>query len=105
MPRDIAEIIGAEIPERKGPGTRIRILSERPMILDIHMATRSSFVQEIPGSHEGSVYVLAGSITAGSKPLNEGEVGRLDDGDGRIEIKAGPFGARAVLCAAQRQFR
>jgi quercetin 2,3-dioxygenase len=104
------------IPERKGPGTRVRVLSGRSgdietpasthlpmMMLDIHMATRSSFMQEIPAGYNGFLYVLAGSITAGSKTLKEGQVGWLDAGDGLLSIQAGPVGARAVLYAGERQ--
>ena len=105
-----------EIPERKGPGTRIRVLSGRSgdvsapastylpmMMLDIHMATRSSFVQEIPAGYHGFLYVLAGEITAGTKRLAEGQVGWLDDHEDSLMIQAGPTGARAVLYAGEPQ--
>src|SRR6185295_3150699 len=75
------------IPERKGPGTRVRVLSGRSgdveapasthlpmMMLDIHMATRSAFAQEIPEGYKGFLYVLAGSVTAGTTALTEGQV-------------------------------
>jgi redox-sensitive bicupin YhaK (pirin superfamily) len=104
------------IPERKGPGTRVRVMSGRSgdvetpssthlpmMMLDIHMATRSSFIQEIPSRYNGFLYVLAGSIIAGTKRLTEGQLGWLDDSDGPIQIQAGPVGARAVLYAGERQ--
>ena len=107
-----------QIPERKGPGTRVRVLSGRSgdveapshthlplLMLDIHMAARSSTFTEIPTGYNGFVYVIAGQITAGTKILKEGQVGWLDDdGDeGSIAIAAGPFGARAVLYAGERQ--
>jgi redox-sensitive bicupin YhaK (pirin superfamily) len=104
------------IPERKGPGTRVRVLSGSSgdvsapasthlpmMMLDIHMATRSSVAQEIPSGYRGFIYVIAGEITAGSKGLAEGQVGWLDDGDGPLSIQAGPFGARSVLYAGEPQ--
>jgi len=105
-----------QIPERKGPGTRVRVLSGQSgdvvaptstnlamMMLDIHMASRSSFSQEIPATYNGFVYVIAGEITAGSKRLKEGQVGWLDDHEGPLMIQAGSFGARAVLYAGERQ--
>lgn len=105
-----------DIPERKGPGTRVRVLSGQSgdvsappstylpmMMLDIHMASRSSFSQEIPAEYNGFIYVIAGEITAGSKRLKEGQVGWLDDHEGSLTIQAGPFGTRAVLYAGERQ--
>jgi redox-sensitive bicupin YhaK (pirin superfamily) len=104
------------IPERKSPGVRVRVLSGTsgdvvaeastylPMtMLDIHMASRSSFAQDIPATYNGFVYVLDGEITAGSKRLKAGQVGWLDDGDGPLPITAGPFGGRSVLYAGERQ--
>jgi redox-sensitive bicupin YhaK (pirin superfamily) len=104
------------IPERKGPGTRVRVLSGRSgdveappsthlplLMLDIHMAARSSFTQEIPAGYNGFIYVLSGDITAGTKSLKEGQVGWLDDGEGDLPIRAGSFGARAVLYAGEPQ--
>jgi redox-sensitive bicupin YhaK (pirin superfamily) len=104
------------IPERKGPGTRVRVLSGRSgdvtapestylpmMMLDIHMASRSSFSQEVPAGWNGFIYVIAGQITPGTTRLKEGQVGWLSDGDGPITIQAGPFGGRAVFYAGERQ--
>ena len=107
-----------QIPERKGPGTRVRVLSGRsgdveapshtylPLImLDIHMAARSSTATEVPADYNGFVYVLSGQVTFGTKVLKEGQVGWLDEGNGdaSLPIAAGPFGARAVFYAGQRQ--
>jgi quercetin 2,3-dioxygenase len=104
------------IRERKNPGTRVRVLSGRSgdveapasthlplLMLDVHMASRSSFLQEIPARYGGFIYVLDGQITAGTRLLRAGQVGWLDDGAGPIEIKAGPVGARSVLYAGERQ--
>jgi redox-sensitive bicupin YhaK (pirin superfamily) len=105
-----------QIPERKGPGVRVRVLSGRSgeasapanthlpmMMLDIHMASRSSFSQDIPVGYHGFIYVLDGEITAGTKRLTAGQVGWLDDGNGPLAIQAGPFGGRSVLYAGERQ--
>ena len=106
------------IPERKGPGTRVRVLSGRSgdaaapanthlplLMLDIHMAARSSTATEIPGGYHGFVYVLAGEVTFGAKLVKEGEVGWLADhpDDAMLSAAAGPFGARAVLYAGEPQ--
>jgi redox-sensitive bicupin YhaK (pirin superfamily) len=105
-----------EILERKGPGTRVRVLSGMSgdvsvaanthlpmMMLDIHMASRSSFPQEIPRGYNGFIYVLDGEITAGGKLLKAGDVGWLDSGEGALTIQAGPAGARSVLYAGEPQ--
>jgi redox-sensitive bicupin YhaK (pirin superfamily) len=73
------------------------------MMLDIHMASRSSFNQEIPAGYNGFIYVLDGEITAGSKRLKPGQVGWLNDDEGSLMIQAGPFGGRSVLYAGERQ--
>ena len=104
------------IPERKGPGVRVRVLSGQSadvtapahtylpmMMLDIHMASRSSFNQEIPAGYNGFIYVLDGEITAGSKRLKPGQAGWLNDDEGSLMIQAGPFGGRSVLYAGERQ--
>jgi len=104
------------IPERKSPGARVRVLSGRSgdviapasthlpmMMLDIHMAARSSIIQGIPAEYNGFIYVLDGEITGGTKRLMAGQVGWLDDGVGSLTIQAGPIGARAVLYAGERQ--
>jgi redox-sensitive bicupin YhaK (pirin superfamily) len=106
------------IPERKGPGTRVRVLSGRSgdviapvntylplLMLDIHMAARSSTATEIRGGFHGFVYVLGGEVTFGTKLVKEGEVGWISDepDDALLSIAAGPFGARAVLYAGEPQ--
>jgi redox-sensitive bicupin YhaK (pirin superfamily) len=101
MPRDIAAVTGSEIPERKGPGSRIRVLGESPMMLDIHMAARSTVLQAAPADGEAFIYVLDGELTVGGTKLLKGEMGRLGGG-GDVEITAGPVGARSILCAGVR---
>jgi redox-sensitive bicupin YhaK (pirin superfamily) len=108
-----------QIPERTGPGTRIRVLSGRsadvdaptntllPLtMLDIHMAARSTTGTQIPAGYNGFVYVIAGQITVGTRLLKEGQVGWLDDNDGEdalLTFAAGPYGGRLVLYAGERQ--
>ena len=104
------------IPERRSPGARVRVLSGTSgdvtappsthlpmMMLDIHMAARSSVIQEIPAGYNGFLYVLDGQIAAGTESLNTGQVGWLDDGTGPLIIQAGPVGGRSVLYAGKRQ--
>jgi quercetin 2,3-dioxygenase len=108
------------IPERKGPGIRVRVLSgksgdvEAPAntylpltMLDIHMASRSSFETDVPESYNGFVYVLDGEVTVGTKKLSAGQVGWLEpagyETPPALRFQAGPFGARSVLCAGERQ--
>ena len=73
------------------------------MMLDSHMATRSSFWQEIPWKYAGFIYVLDGEITAGTKRLKAGQAGWLDEAEGPLAIQAGPYGARSVLYAGEPQ--
>ena len=102
------------IPERKGPGTRVRVLSGRsgdveapsntnlPLtMLDIHMAARSSFNQDLPVDYNGFIYVIDGQMTVSGTTLTKGQVGWFGEpsGDdaGTISVAAGPIGGRAVL--------
>lgn len=109
-----------QVPERKGPGTRVRVLSgksgdvEAPVntylpltMLDIHMAARSSFTHEVPASYNGFVYVIDGEMTVGTTLLRKGTVGWLDGNAGAeatpLPFRAGPIGGRAVFYAGERQ--
>lgn len=109
-----------DVPARKGPGLNARVYSGRSgdieasastrlpmMMIDIHMAARASFDQEIPPSYNGFVYVLDGEATVGTKRLTAGQVGWLSepasDADDTLRFAAGGFGGRVALYAGQRQ--
>ncbi|HET9424222.1 MAG TPA: pirin family protein, partial [Gemmatimonadaceae bacterium] len=80
-----------QVPERKGPGTRVRVLSgtsgglqapantHLPLtMLDIHMASRSSCFHDVPAGYNGFVYVMDGTVTVSGTKLETGQVGWLD---------------------------
>jgi redox-sensitive bicupin YhaK (pirin superfamily) len=119
-PPRLTRVSSSEVPERRGPGVRVRVLSGRsgdveapvktylPLtMLDIHMAARSSFVQEIPASYNGFIYVLDGKVNAATTMIDAGRVGFLAEpgleATDALTLTAGPFGARAVLYAGERQ--
>jgi hypothetical protein len=80
-------------------------------LLDIRLRPNASFVQELPDSYNGFVYVLDGEVTAGSDRtrLLEGQVGWLDkpakseSKPGGLRISADKKGGRLILYAGERQ--
>jgi redox-sensitive bicupin YhaK (pirin superfamily) len=76
-------------------------------MIDISMEPGSTFEQEVPPSFNGFLYVLDGGVSVGSKSLNAGAVGWLDEAqektDGVLHLVAGDGGARVVYYAGERQ--
>jgi len=106
---------------RKEPGLEARVYSGTsgavrepshtylPMtLIDIRLASRAVFEQELPVTYNGFLYPLEGSlIVDGTQPqrLTVGQVGWLEPG-GRastLRITAGKDGARVMLYAGERQ--
>jgi redox-sensitive bicupin YhaK (pirin superfamily) len=111
------------VPMRKGPGVAARVYAgssggvTSPIetyvpitIIDVHMATRATFVQELPASYNGFLYVIDGDVTVGQaspRRLTKGQVAWLDEPRGAhstvLHLAAGNFGGRAVLYAGEPQ--
>jgi hypothetical protein len=78
-------------------------------ITEITLEPRASIDQEIPGSYNGFVFTLRGSIRAGadSTSVKTGQTGWLDrpkvDGASLLRVTAGEDGARLVFYAGQPQ--
>ena len=110
------------VPVRREKGAEVRIYSggsgslhsktrnHVPVtITEITLEPRASIDQEIPGSYNGFVFTLRGSIRAGadSTSVKTGQTGWLDrpkvDGASLLRVTAGEDGARLVFYAGQPQ--
>lgn len=115
------EIIpGRTLPVRRAPGAVARLYSGTTgdlrsptqnrvpiTLVDIALEPGATFVQELPRSYNGFVYVIDGAATVGGAPLETSNVGWLDrntgDGPSTLTVTAGPRGARLVLYAGEPQ--
>lgn len=122
-PPRMQQITNEAVPMRKGPGVAARVYAgssgdvQSPIhthvpltMVDIHMATRATFIQDLPASYNGFLYVLEGDVTVGGaqpRRMSKGQVGWLDaprvTDPTIITITAGNFGARVVLYAGEPQ--
>ncbi len=77
-------------------------------MLELAFEPGASFAQGIPASYNGFVYVVEGSIAVGAHTLERAQVGWFAPlvgepaskrGEDRLELVAGPEGARIVLYA------
>jgi redox-sensitive bicupin YhaK (pirin superfamily) len=107
-------------PVRMAPGVSARVYSGRsgaveasththlPLtMIDIRMAAHAEFVQEVPASFNGFVYVLDGEVSAGTKKIAAGQVGWLGEATAsdatQLRLATGVTGARVALFAGERQ--
>jgi len=78
-------------------------------LVDVHLQPGAAFEQELPGSYNGFLYPLSGSvvIAGAQEPLRTGDVGWLDrrDDDTSTVLRTvgGPEGGRVLLYSGQRQ--
>lgn len=105
---------------RREPGVDVRVYSGNsgdarastrnyvPVTLaHISLDAHAAFEQDLPASYNGFVYVIDGSVHAGSDetPLVKGQVGWLDRASSgpssSLRLAAGDAGARAVLYAGE----
>ncbi len=114
----------SRLPIRREPGVEARLYSGSTgelrsptqnhvpvTLVDFKLSANAEVVQELPGSYNGFVYVLAGSVRthADETPLEQGDVGWLDQvssprsGSASLRLIAGPEGARCVLYAGEPQ--
>jgi quercetin 2,3-dioxygenase len=93
-----AEINGQEIPGPIQPGTT------DPLYLDVALPPGATFSQAVPADYNAFLYVFEGAVSVGNgdtaRTLEMGSAGILSEGD-RIEVKAGPNGARLLVLAAK----
>jgi redox-sensitive bicupin YhaK (pirin superfamily) len=114
---------GADAPVRTEPGVEARVYSGAsgpvsvpprtylPMTtVDIRLDANAAIDQELPGSYNGFLYPLEGTLLAGRtgpQQLGVGQIGWLEPGNGapstNLRLTAGPSGARVVLFAGERQ--
>ncbi|MFL5468332.1 MAG: pirin family protein [Gemmatimonadaceae bacterium] len=116
-------IAGDAVPVRREPGVEARVYSgssgsARAMthnyvpvtLVDVRIQPGAEFVQELPDSYNGFVYVLEGAVSVGAARtrLTAGQVGWLADADrgsstSSVSITGGGDGARLILYAGERQ--
>jgi redox-sensitive bicupin YhaK (pirin superfamily) len=122
-PPRMQQITRDAAPVRRGPGVEAHVYAgtsgeaRSPIetyapitMVDIHMATRATFRQELPATYNGFIYVLEGDVSVGTaspQRVKQGQVGWLDEPpvseDTVAHITAGNFGARLVLYAGEPQ--
>ncbi|HKQ57006.1 MAG TPA: pirin-like C-terminal cupin domain-containing protein [Candidatus Eisenbacteria bacterium] len=110
------------VPVRREAGVEVRVYAGSlgdhrapanpyvPVTLaDIRLAPHATLEQDLPSSYNGFLYVLDGSIRAGTDeaPIEAGQVGWLDrpqsTGSSTLRIAGGASGARLVLYAGEPQ--
>ena len=108
------------LPVRREPGVLMRLYSGQsgtlrattknlvPVTLaTVELEADATFELELPSSHTGFLYVIAGDLEAGSerRPVRATEVAWLDrlssPAQSKLTLSAGPTGARAVLYAGE----
>lgn len=73
-------------------------------LVDFQLNATSEVTQPIPTHYNGFVYVLEGSVTAGGRQLEKGQVGWLDslnETESELHFQSSEQGARFVLYAGQ----
>ncbi|MFL5527956.1 MAG: pirin family protein [Gemmatimonadaceae bacterium] len=116
-------IAGDGEPVRREPGVEARVYSGSSgsaratthnyvpvTLVDIRLGPGAQFVQDLPDSYNGFVYVLDGVayIGADRTRLAAGQVGWLADGErgsstSSVSVTGGSDGARLILYAGERQ--
>jgi quercetin 2,3-dioxygenase len=93
-----AQVNGQEVPGPIERGTT------DPRYLDVELPPGAAFSQAVPADYNAFLYVFEGSVSVGSgdaaRTLDVGSAGILSPGD-RVEVKAGPDGARLLVLAAK----
>jgi redox-sensitive bicupin YhaK (pirin superfamily) len=110
-----------EAPVRQEPGVEARVYSGSsgaiaspshtylPMtVVDIRLAPNAVLEQDVPSSHNGFLYPLAGQVLVDGQPsqgLSVGQIGWLEFGgpSTALRLTAGPDGSRVMLYAGERQ--
>ncbi|MBZ5712868.1 pirin family protein [Nannocystis pusilla] len=112
----------ADLPVHRASGVQARLYSGSThgltaptrnhvpvTLVDVRLEAGVTFEQALPRAYNGFLYPLAGEVRVGGTGawLTVGEIGwldrREDDGPTRVDITAGPVGARVLLYAGQRQ--
>lgn len=112
------------VPVRREPGVEARVYSGSSgsaratthnyvpvTLVDIRLQPGTRFVQELPDSYNGFLYVLDGAVSVGPDRtrLSAGQAGWLasalvnTSSGGALAITAGEDGARVMLYAGERQ--
>jgi len=109
------DIPPGEIPEvDAGNGIRVRVIAGRfrnvsgpvsavatdPLYLDVALPAGASLAVPLPEDDNAFAYVFEGAAKVGGEQVARGELAVLGNGE-RVELAAGPEGARLVLIAGR----
>lgn len=100
-----------------GPASTVREISPPTRnraaitLLDLELAPGATFVQELPRSYNGFLYVIDGELAVGGTSVAAGQVGWIErpsgvaegDASSTLTITGNAAGARAVLYTGQPQ--
>ncbi len=78
------------------------VIETRTPILFVHatLGAGGTMKQTVPTDHNGFLYTVKGSGTAGGKTMAEGQIGLLGPGD-HIDLEAGPEGWSVLIIAGR----
>ncbi|MEX2154941.1 MAG: pirin-like C-terminal cupin domain-containing protein [Gemmatimonadaceae bacterium] len=116
-------VVADSAPVRREPGVEARVYSGssgraratthnyvQVTLVDVRMDAGAEFVQDVPASYNGFLYVLKGSVSVGTERARVAadQVGWLRNGESdassaEVRVTAGESGARFVLYAGERQ--
>lgn len=75
-------------------------LTTEPLYVDVHLPANISVTLPVAAAHTALLYAYEGAIQVGDVKLPGQAAGVLDEGD-RVEVVAGPEGARFLLIAGK----
>jgi redox-sensitive bicupin YhaK (pirin superfamily) len=89
------------LEDREVPGP-IQGLTTDPLYFDVHLPAGAVFAHPLKTGYHAFLYPYEGNVTVGQdrRPLKRQAAGILSDGE-RLEVQAGPEGARFILLAAR----
>ena len=112
------DIQPGEIPQVPWPGGGVKVIAGRlasgggetpgpvqglatqPLFLDVALGAGAEFSQPLDSGHNAFVYPYEGSVEIGAATVASHQAGVLSAG-GRVELRAGPGGARFLLLAGR----
>ena len=75
-------------------------------LVDFRLGANTRFIQELPASYHGFIYVLVGSVKVGDITVHAEQTGWLSDASGelsQLQLQAGEEAARFILYAGEPQ--
>jgi redox-sensitive bicupin YhaK (pirin superfamily) len=97
FPDGKVKIVAGTYDGAKGP---VQGGTTEPLYWDVQLNSGKTFAANIPETHAVYIYPFEGSVEIADRVLKTHQGGVLGSGD-RVEIKAGPDGARFLVLAAK----